>query len=32
MITFARALGDAHTGDLAAAKAEIDKLAATRTR
>ena len=30
MITFARALGDAHTGDLAAAKAEIDKLAATR--
>ena len=30
MITFARALGDAHTGDLAAAKAEIDKLAAIR--
>ena len=30
MITFARALGNAHTGDLAAAKAEIDKLAAIR--
>ncbi len=30
MITFARALGDAHTGDLAAAKAEIAKLEATR--
>lgn len=30
MITFARALGDAHTGDLAAAKTEIAKLAATR--
>lgn len=30
MITFARALGKAHTGDLAAAKAEIDKLAAIR--
>ena len=30
MIAYARALGDAHTGDLAAAKVEIDKLAATR--
>ena len=32
MITFARALGDAHTGNLAGAKSEIDKLAATRDR
>ena len=30
IIDFARALGDAHIGDLAAAKSEIDKLAATR--
>jgi tetratricopeptide (TPR) repeat protein len=30
MITYARALGDAHTGNLAGAKSEIDKLAATR--
>ena len=30
MITFARALGDARTGDVAGAKTEIDKLAATR--
>ena len=30
ILDFAKALGDAHTGDLAAAKAEIDKLAATR--
>jgi tetratricopeptide (TPR) repeat protein len=30
MVTFARALGDAHTGDLAGARSEIDKLAATR--
>jgi tetratricopeptide (TPR) repeat protein len=30
MITFARALGDARTGDLAGARIEIDKLAATR--
>jgi hypothetical protein len=30
MITFARALGDARTGDLAGARAEIDKLASTR--
>jgi hypothetical protein len=30
MITFARALGEARTGDLAAARGEIDKLAATR--
>ena len=30
MITFARALGDARTGDVASAKTEIDKLAATR--
>jgi hypothetical protein len=30
MVAFTRALGDAHTGDLAAAKAEIDKLAAAR--
>jgi hypothetical protein len=30
MITFARALGDAHTGDVAGANSEIDKLAATR--
>jgi hypothetical protein len=30
MIAYARALGEAHTGDLAAAKVEIDKLAATR--
>jgi len=30
MITFARALGDAHMGDLVAARSEIDKLAATR--
>lgn len=30
LITFARALGDARTGDLAGAKAEIDKLAAIR--
>ncbi|WP_245525473.1 hypothetical protein [Mesorhizobium sp. M00.F.Ca.ET.216.01.1.1] len=30
MIAFARALGDAHTGDLATAKAEIGKLAAAR--
>jgi hypothetical protein len=30
IIDFARALGDAHTGDLAAAGSEIDKLAATR--
>jgi len=30
IIDFARALGDAHTGDLAAAGTEIDKLAATR--
>jgi tetratricopeptide (TPR) repeat protein len=30
MITFARALGDAHTGNLAGAGAEIGKLASTR--
>jgi tetratricopeptide (TPR) repeat protein len=30
IITFARALGDAGTGDLAGARSEIDKLAATR--
>jgi len=30
MITFSRALGDARTGDLADARREIDKLAATR--
>jgi tetratricopeptide (TPR) repeat protein len=30
MITFARALGETRTGDLAGARAEIDKLAATR--
>lgn len=30
MITFARALGDARTGDLAGARTEIDKLAVTR--
>jgi tetratricopeptide (TPR) repeat protein len=30
MITFARALGDVHTGNLAGARTEIDKLAATR--
>jgi hypothetical protein len=30
MITFARALGDAHTGNLAGARTEIDKLASTR--
>lgn len=30
MITFARSLGDAHTGNLAGAKAEIEKLAAAR--
>ena len=30
MITFGRALGKVHTGDFAAAKAEIDKLAAIR--
>ena len=30
MITFARALGDARTGDVAGAKTEIDRLAATR--
>jgi tetratricopeptide (TPR) repeat protein len=30
MITFARALGDARTGDLAGARTQIDKLAATR--
>jgi hypothetical protein len=30
MITFARALGDAHIGDLTDAHGEIDKLAATR--
>jgi tetratricopeptide (TPR) repeat protein len=30
MITFACALGEAHTGDLAGARADIDKLAATR--
>jgi tetratricopeptide (TPR) repeat protein len=30
MITFARALGEARTGDLAGARVEIDKLAATR--
>ncbi|HEU0218506.1 MAG TPA: hypothetical protein VFQ90_17760, partial [Stellaceae bacterium] len=30
MITFARALGKAHTGDLAGTRAEIDKLAAAR--
>jgi hypothetical protein len=30
MIVYPRALGDAHTGDLAGAKGEIEKLAATR--
>ena len=30
MVTFARAIGDAHIGDLAGARAEIDKLAVTR--
>ena len=30
MVTFARALGDAHTGNPAGARTEIDKLAATR--
>jgi tetratricopeptide (TPR) repeat protein len=30
MITYSRALGKAHTGDLAGAQAEIDKLAASR--
>jgi tetratricopeptide (TPR) repeat protein len=30
MITFARALGEAHTGERAGARADIDKLAATR--
>ena len=30
MVTFARAIGDAHIGDLAGARAQIDKLAVTR--